>query len=326
MSNNITENIWLIGAGYMAIEYAKVLDGQNRKYTAIGRGKESAQKFIDATGHDIFVGGIDEYIATTLSIPEYAIIAVNPEFLQNITIKMIELGVKKILVEKPAGLNTVEIEKICVSAKQHNVTVYVAYNRHFYASVIKAKQLIKNDGGVLSFNFEFTEWIHTVDTNKFSSKVLSTWFLSNSTHVVDLAFFLGGEPKEISCYVSGSIPWYSKASAFSGAGITENGALFSYKANWESAGRWALEVLTKEHKYIFAPLEKLQVQNRGSVKVDFVEIDDKLDIEYKPGLYLQVEAFLNNETLDLIDIEKHYCHSKIYEMMEKNSYACIDNN
>ena len=41
-----------------------------------------------------------------------------------------------------------------------------------------------------------------------------------------------------------------------------------------------------------APHGRLQIQKIGSVAVDFVDIDDCLDKDFKPGLYKQTEAFL----------------------------------
>ena len=165
-----------------------------------------------------------------------------------------------------------------------------------------------------SFNFEFTEWVHEIEKLKKAPVVKENWFLSNSTHVVDMAFYLGGNPKEISCYTEGSLEWHPSASIFSGAGISETGALFSYQANWESAGRWCVEVLTKKNKLIFRPLEKLQVQKKGSVNIDFVkDINYSLDQKYKPGIFLQVKAFLKTKKFGLLDIYEHAINFENYE-------------
>ena len=224
------------------------------------------------------------------------------------TIKLITAGVKNILVEKPAGLNLEEVTNIANMAKENSTNVYVAYNRRFYASTLKAQEIIKEDGGVTSFNFEFTEWSHVIEKLDKSEKVKNAWFYANSTHVVDLAFFLGGKPKEMSCYATGGLPWHPSASVFAGAGISETGALFSYQANWEAPGRWGVEILTKKHRLILRPLEKLQIQKIGSINVEYVDIDDRLDVEFKPGIYKQVETFLyaENSLLGILLHEKFF--------------------
>ena len=43
-------NIWLIGAGYMAVEYAKVLQEMNVPFKVAGRGIKSAINFEKKTG------------------------------------------------------------------------------------------------------------------------------------------------------------------------------------------------------------------------------------------------------------------------------------
>lgn len=312
--------VMLIGAGDMAIEYTKVLDGMNVNYVIIGRGEKSASRCEEITGHQVYRGGIEKYLSEEAEIPKKAIVVVYPLSLKDVAEKLIKAGIKEILLEKPGGMDLDEISELSDLAKEKKASVYVAYNRRFYASVKKAKELIDEDGGVTSFNFEFTEWSHRIEALPKPAGELEGWFMANSTHVVDLAFYLGGEPKEMSSYVWGSIPWYSKASAFAGAGITKNGAVFSYKANWKSAGRWSVEILTKEHKFLFEPLEQLRVQNRGEIKVNQVEIDDEIDTKYKAGLYKEVEAFLTGNTKELPDIHEQKKNAIVYKLMETTGH------
>lgn len=326
--NLIFENIWLIGAGIMSQEYAKVLIGQNKKFSVIGRSKESAELFSKKLEMPVFIGGVDKALLYSQSPPEFAIVAVGVDQLSSVCLKLIDFGIRNILVEKPAGINKQEINQICDKAKEKKAKVFVAYNRRFFASTLKAQSIIEEDGGVTSFNFEFTEWSHVIEKLEKPKEVFESWFLANSTHIVDLAFFLGGTPSKMSCFTFGATKWYKKASAFTGAGITENNALFSYQANWIGPGRWSIDVVTSKHRLIFRPIEKLQIQNIGSVDISFIELDDELDKEYKPGLYLQTQAFLNNNQDILLGIEEHYKRTLFYEHIEtgdiindKNSFV-----
>ncbi|KHM52674.1 hypothetical protein NZ47_03470 [Anaerovibrio lipolyticus] len=312
--------VMLIGAGDMAIEYTKVLSGMGVNYIIVGRGEQSAARCEELSGHSVYRGGIEKYLAEGKEIPEKAIVVVYPLSLKMVAEQLIHAGVKEILLEKPGGMDLAEITELSNLAKDKGVSVYVAYNRRFYASVAKAKELIEQDGGVSSFNFEFTEWSHRIEELPKPKGELEGWFMANSTHVVDLAFFLGGEPKEMSSYVCGSIPWYSKASAFAGSGITKEGAVFSYKANWKSAGRWSVEILTQEHKFLFEPMEQLRVQNRGEIKVEQLDIDDEIDIKYKAGLYKEVEAFLTGNTEMLPDIHEQKRNAIVYQLMETTGH------
>ncbi len=289
-------SLLLLGAGQMAAEYSKVLTSLQQNYTVVGRSVHSAALFQEQTGKKVIANGLEKIVEDG-SIRSYhaAIVAVSENMLGTVTRQLIENGIQKILVEKPGGLSIEDIESVNSFAKQYKAKVYVGYNRRFYASVIKAKEIIANDSGVSSFNFEFTEWGHVIEALKKGEGIKEEWFLANSTHVIDLAFYLGGRPKVLTSYVSGTLPWHSRGASFAGAGISESEALFSYSANWSAPGRWGLEILTNKHRLYLRPMEKLQIQNIGEVVLRDVEIDDQLDIEFKPGLFNQVKAFLNDE-------------------------------
>ena len=55
-----------------------------------------------------------------------------------------------------------ELDEVVAVAHDTHSEVYYAYNRRFYASVLKAEEIIKEDGGMTSMNFEFTEWGHVI--------------------------------------------------------------------------------------------------------------------------------------------------------------------
>ncbi|KOO06685.1 Gfo/Idh/MocA family protein [Vibrio hepatarius] len=308
--------ILMVGAGSMAQEYTKVLKALDTKFTVVGRSEASAQKFKDASGVEPFVGGLDRFcIDKGLEPYKSAIIATGVEQLASIATKLISNGIKHILVEKPAGLHYEEIEALSNYAEQQQAQVYVAYNRRFYSSLLAAKSIIAQDGGVQSFNFEITEWGHVISDLKKGPGVKENWFLANTTHVTDMAFFLGGFPEKISCFSNGGAPWHPRSYNFSGAGVSDTGALFSYHGNWGAPGRWSVEILTSVHRLIFRPMEKLQIQKLGSITIEPFEVDDVLDEKFKPGLYLQVECFLNNESDSLCSIHEHKDNAKVYALM-----------
>lgn len=308
--------VWLIGAGGMAQDYIKVLQGLDREFIVIGRGKETAQKCKETTGCEVQVGGLDSFLATNPEACSSAIVAVGVEKLYETTKLLLEYGVKNILVEKPGAMHTNQFEELNSLAQTKNANVIIAYNRRFYASTLKAQEIIAQDGGATSFNFEFTEWSHAIEPLVKGEGVKEKWFLGNSTHVVDMAFYLGGKPKEICSFSSGSLSWHPTASNFSGAGVSEKGALFNYQANWESAGRWSVEILTKEHRLIFRPMEKLQIQKRGQITQEFYEtIDYSLDEKFKPGLFLQTKSFLENNVRNMCSIADQLDMINIYNRM-----------
>lgn len=305
--------IWLIGAGPMAIEYAKVLDALHVEFTVIGRGLTSSQSFTEKTGKPVIIGGLSQFLERNPHPANAAIVSVGIEHLTPATNLLLDYGICNILLEKPGGVNSIEITALARKTQQKNATVLLAYNRRFYSSVIEAQKIIEKDGGVQSFNFEFTEWSHLIaNLPHKNSMTLSNWFLASSTHVADLAFFLGGIPTKIHSMTAGALDWHPAASRFSGCGITDRNALFSYHANWAAPGRWGVEFLTANSRLIFRPMEKLQIQKIGSVEISDVSIDNKLDISFKPGLYLQTKSFLANECACFCDISKQSQSMELY--------------
>ena len=302
-------NIWLIGAGSIAIEYSKVLQALKREFITIGRGHEKAQAYYEATGVHAIEGGLDSFIQAKPEIAEYAIVAVNINSLASTTISLMNYGVKYIFCEKPGFNDPSELDEVVRTAKETGAKVYYAYNRRFFASVLRAEEIIKEDGGMTSMNFEFTEWGHVIESTQHPAEVKRNWMTANSSHVIDLAFFLGGDPKEMSSFTAGELSWH-KPSCFVGAGVTIKGVLFNYQANWDAPGRWAVEFQTPLHRIYLKPMEQLQLQDKGSVKVYPVEIDDHLDKDFKPGFYLETKAFLEGDNKRICPLKQQVDHVK----------------
>lgn len=308
MFDNI--KVLLVGAGPMAVDYASILKDINVDFDVIGRGSASAQLFSGKTGVTPSVGGLDLFaIENDTSSYSHAIIATGVENLAENAILTCTLGIKKILVEKPGGLNLEEIERLKDAALKSGAEVFIAYNRRFYSSVGKAREIIQQDGGITSFNFDFTEWSHKIEPLVKADGVKKAWLLANSTHVIDLAFHLGGNPTEFCSFASGNLPWH-KNSIYAGAGITDTGSLFSYSANWESAGRWGVELMTKKRKIVLRPIEQIYIQERGSIDTNKITIDDTVDTNYKPGLYRQTLSFLKDDVFLLPSIQDQYVKVK----------------
>lgn len=315
------KKIWIIGASTMAVEYTKVLKALDRDFCVIGRGLNNAAIFEQKTGITPITGGLDAFLDTKPEIPSHVIVAVGVEQLCPTANSLLKYGIKNILLEKPGALTVDELELTEKLAFSNRANVFIAYNRRFYSSVLKAEEIIKEDGGVSSFNFEFTEWAHTIKPDHRPIALFNHWLIANSTHVIDTAFFLGGEPKEMSCYKAGegNIEWHPSGSVYMGAGISKKGALFSYQANWQAPGRWAVEILTRKHRLYLKPMETLQIQDIGSVRVNPVELDDTLDKEFKPGFYLQTKAFLSDNPNRLCTLEEQINHLRtIYNRINGN--------
>jgi predicted dehydrogenase len=312
-------NVWLVGAGSMAVDYFKVLSALKAGVTVAGRGQASASSFEAATGQPVKAGGLERFLESSPAAPDAAIVSVGVLELADTSLRLIRAGVRKLLVEKPGAIDSGSLEALNRAARAAGAEVFVAYNRRFYAATLHAKRLIEEDGGVRSCHFEFTEWAHVIEELKTPQRVKERWLLASTSHVIDLAFHLGGAPAAMDCRVAGSLPWHPSASMFAGSGVSERGVLFSYQANWAAPGRWGVEVLTSNNRFIFRPLETLQVLRKKSIAVEPVSIDDALDKAYKPGLHEQVSRFLAGRYDGLCSIGEqlrhwpHYCRIAGYQ-------------
>lgn len=113
-------------------------------------------------------------------------------------------------MEKPGEFNSQEVTELSSFASENDSEVYQAYNRRFYASTRKAEEIMRQDGGLQSINYEFTEWSSDIESVPHSAGVKEEWILANSSHVIDLAFYLGGIPRQMSSYVKGSLSWHKR--------------------------------------------------------------------------------------------------------------------
>lgn len=291
----MNSSVWLIGAGGMAREYIKVLNDLSVSFDVIGRGEQNAALCEEITAAPVHRGGLNAFLQNSPQVAEFAIVSVGIEALPEMTTQLLDYGVKHILLEKPGAVYLKQLQSMQTRAQEKGAHIFIAYNRRFYSSVIKAQEIIEQDEGVSSFSFRFSELSQFIADSDFSDVLKSRLFLCNSTHVADTAFYLGGEPETLASFHQGGTDWHPTAMVFSGSGISKRGALFSYHADWDAPARWSINVFTKQHTLIFEPMEQLKRQKIGSFAIEEVELDDTLDQKYKPGIYLQTQCFLTKD-------------------------------
>tara|TARA_A100001011_G_scaffold347150_1_gene384040 strand:+ start:276 stop:1244 length:969 start_codon:yes stop_codon:yes gene_type:complete len=308
-----SENLWLIGTGYMGLEYAKVLLYLKKAFLVIGRNKLSAKKFQNEIGLSPKTGGLSNALKNNIP-PKVAILAVSVEELFHCTKQLILNGCKKILVEKPVGITLSQIEELVKLKNRYDVEIFVAYNRRFFKSVYEVKEKIQEENGISSLNFEFTEFGFKLKNNKkFNKDIMKRWLIANSSHVIDLVFFLIGTPNEneFKCFQSGESVWH-KPTKFHGAGISCNDIPFSYKADWEAPGRWGIEILTKFNLYILSPMEELHCIKLGEFERKKINLKKSFKDKFKSGLLDQCECFFLSDKKNLCTIDTHFKHFKYY--------------
>lgn len=295
----MNEEIWLVGAGRMARAYAAVLKEFDVTPIAVCRSQTSADHFTHETGLRAMAGGVTAALAEGPA-PRRAIVAIDVSELAATTMTLIDAGCRNILLEKPGGIDLQEISALADRAETAGAKVWLAYNRRFYGSVLAARRGLAEDGGAVSMSFDFSEASDAIVKIGHRPEVLNEWLLANSTHVIDTAFLLAGTPTDWSSTVDGALDWHPRAARFAGHGRTAHGVLFTYMADWDAPGRWAIEISSRKRRFILKPMEQLQIQHRGQFAVEPQPNDDDFDSRFKPGLYRQTRAFLTGEDASLL--------------------------
>ena len=327
MPNNI--NILVVGSGYMALEYIKVLSTMGINIEVVGRGEKNLailkNKYQNIVTHS---GGIERFIENN-KIEKFTNVLnlVNVEGLYQTTLMLIKKGAKNILIEKPGALTIDELKNLKNESINRNCKILIAYNRRFYDSVNSLVEQTKLDGGIKNVHFEFTEWVHTIDINQYPKKVLEKWVFGNSSHVLDTVFHLIGIPLKMESYVYGKdmIEWHPSGSIFVGSGVSDNKIPFTYNSNWNSAGRWSIEVNTMMRKFYLCPMEKLKFQNKGEIHIkEFIqnEVVSERD-EYKHGIYNMINAYFMECFEKFVTLEEQIKRFEIYAKI--SGYVKEDN-
>jgi len=310
------KNVLIIGTGNMALEYFKVLKGQGVNCEVIGNSTKTSRRFERLANFKVMPFKIDEY--KDFSRFSHCIITTSSDSLYKVARHSLQYGAREILLEKPGSLFLSQLKKLNLLSKEKKANVHIAYNRRFYSSVERLLKLIKQEGGISSFSFDFSEVEKLVLKEIKNPKILNNWSFVNSTHVIDLAFFIASPPKIIRSQKQRTLNWHPKGSIYVGSGNTIKGELFSYHANWDSGGRWGLEFHTKKSKYILKPLEELRRQKRGEFTTEIIEINDRFDRLYKPGLYKQVDSFLKSRFDKMPSLQAHIINTEeIYSKILK---------
>lgn len=308
----------------MATAYADVVRALGLDALAACRSNASAEAFSQASGLRCLPGGVARLLEEDRPASSRAIVAVPVEELAPVAQALADAGITDILVEKPAGVDLATVEALAARTRVSGARLHVAYNRRFYASVRMLRKMAVEDGGIVSLNFDFTELSDRVAGLLNPRAVMENWGIANSTHVIDTAFFLAGMPKVITGLRAGGFAWHPKAARYAGHGVTEHGALFTYTADWDAPGRWGIEVNTRLRKYVLRPMEKLAVQQRNAFSLDPVDLDDDLDLRFKPGLFRQVKAFLGQGGMeDLLSLEAHASRLSVIDRAIFNA-PCAD--
>ncbi|WP_295583618.1 Gfo/Idh/MocA family oxidoreductase [uncultured Lamprocystis sp.] len=278
----MTIKVAFIGCGYMASEHAKAFRDIGCELAGVfSRTFARAEAFAAQYSIPTVCESISELHEKTqadvviIAVPELSVSAVSIAAFEHPWL---------CLIEKPAGYNIADAEKISRAAHTLQRRAFVALNRRHYSSTRAVATDLRNRPG--------RRLVHVVDQESprvalesgQPRLVVDNWMYANSLHVIDyFSVFCRGDLLDV--VARGE--WRSCEPSFVVATLTfSSGDIGSYEGIWEGPGPWAVTVTTPERRWELRPLEQASFQDYGSRKNEPLAVDES-DKRFKPGLYAQ---------------------------------------
>jgi predicted dehydrogenase len=277
----------IVGAGGMAREHARAFSAlPDVKVVGLtSRTRAKADLLAGELGIDVVVDSIDELHARTNA--DLLIVAV-PELSANPVAVKAFAHPWAVLMEKPAGYDLTDAERIAAAARGRTAPVMVGLNRRFYSSA----RTIETD---LMTRPNEKRFIHVQDQQSYEEarrynhppQVVEKFMYANSIHLIDLIpFFARGKVSRVQQVT----PWRGEATEVMLAYVEfDSGDTALYEGLWKGPGPWAANVSTPGKRWIMQPLEDAIYQNAGERARHTIERSDD-DRQYKAGFLLQAKA------------------------------------
>ncbi len=204
-------------------------------------------------------------------------------------LEVLPIGIPTLL-EKPPGTSLAEYEELRALAARHGTPVMVGLNRRFYGVVQGA---VADAGGLAAITEVDVDWSEDARhflKRGFTPEQVARMVFGNSLHGIDLMTHLGGGLPTPQITVRRGAERFDWNMAVQG--LSDRGALLSFRSTWSSPGKWRLQLCASRRRYVFAPLETCVVQQSGE-RAERTIAPDPRDTEFKPGFFGQARAFLD---------------------------------
>lgn len=285
MNNKKKCAVSFIGAGYMTSEHLKAFkDISNVEVRGIfSRTRSRAQALSHKSGIKAVCDSIAELYERTRA--DLVVISVPELSVREVCLEAFKFQ-WTLLIEKPAGYDLVDAEKILNEAKRLGRQAYVALNRRQHSSTyLTLEEMNQCKGSRLIHVYDQEDQIAARLAGQ-PEQVVKNLMYANSIHLIDF-FNIFGRGNILS--VTPVIQWNPDKPQFVMAKLTyDSGDVGIYEAVWNAPGPWAVTVTTQEKRWELRPLEQAMGQPYGSRKLDPITMHE-WDHLFKPGLRLQAE-------------------------------------
>jgi predicted dehydrogenase len=293
--------IWVVGAGNMALEYAKILNYLEINHSVIVRNKNRAKNFKLLKNCKIILGDLN-FALETLPPPKYSIVCTNVTNLFLATKTLLEKSVDNLLIEKPGLLSLEHLKIINKLISKTKSNVFYAFNRRYLPSVLELLRRTYENGELLALHTELSERWNLIPKEAKDKEELKKWGISNSIHMIDLIQLIAGDIKQITTYRNKGLLLHPSGSQFVFSGETVNNIMLSGVASWGSGGGWSIDAFSKNYKLSLNPIETLNLTDNKTFKKNLIIMSETET--FKLGLKPMLEDFLNFNFGHLCSIEQ----------------------
>lgn len=291
----------VVGYGRMGTQYVKALQALGvSRLTVCSRSPAPLAALAGTPDLETIAGGFEQ-LRRRPAPEDLGIVAVPTLSLIAATERLLALGYRRLLIEKPVSLWSREIERLAQRVEREGAEAMCAYNRVAYPALLEGRWRAQEDGGITSCTYTFTEFITRLDLTKYPAEETVRWGIANSLHVISMAHALIGAPAAWHGHRTGALPWHPTGAVFVGSGRSDRGIPFAYHADWGSTGRWSVELHTPGPSYRFCPLEQLFRRTAPTAEWEPIPVE-AVAPEVKVGFVEQVAATLSPELRGLIPL------------------------
>lgn len=281
------KNIAIIGAGSITHSYIKILKlKKNTKVISISSRTFSKAKKISKL-YNIKSVYKDYHLMIKNEKIDAIFILVSADQIFKVTKDIIHYQIP-ILIEKPPGLNMKESKGLARLSRKYGTKNMVGLNRRFYSNFKKGLNILKKYGGIENIVIEGHERFWRIK-NKINQNLEKNWIFANGIHTIDLLRFFGGEIDNIKT-IKSSVKEKNGDQFLSLIKFKKN-ISGVYISNWYAPGGWSVKLFGNGITVIFNPLENGYYLKSNMKRYD-IKVD-KVDIDFKAGLYKQITVFID---------------------------------
>lgn len=195
-----------------------------------------------------------------------------------------------VLLEKPPGTSSEELQTLAELSQANDTLVMLATNRIWYSVLRNA---VEELGGLEAIEIVDVQWSESpqhLRNRGFSEDQIASRNFTNSIHGLSLLQYLCGSINDFDVQKTQGANKFDWRMSLQG-NSTRN-VMGRFLSSWSSPLPWRLAIVSRRYQCVFEPLEECTCRDLSDRTCRVIE-PNHYDRQFKPGLYLQAQAFLD---------------------------------